>query len=500
MTYFFAENFSMWSNIITKLNGLFFSKKLEINDITGFPMPANEAMSNVIFLYSEIMLVGIVVSALILFVMATIFDKYVYNRNRYAFNFTTEMESFLDVFFILFPTLIIILILMPALGYLYIAEEFQNNSDFAFSLFVTGHQWYWTYSYELPDINVYFWQTDAADIATLFKANTNEVIYKEFDSILVDSAVDRLLSVDNILILPINTQIAAFISSEDVIHSWALPQFNIKVDAIPGRTAMVVFNVVSLNFWYGQCSELCGELHGFMPIVIQSVQPKTFFTYMLEPFASYEEQPSLENYLAEYANSNGPAITKASKFVEENYYSLFCDIADTSTTEDETTKAIALRELLRYAHSKNNAMPYIQVFNSLTRAAEDKNLVAILNFILSTLPLPRTMEVVALQEVALNHVAALVSHSEFELIMHYINNHEKEAAHGSNFSVGMYHSSPLVQDEPCNTISQYSYTFSPLILSPDLVLYVTLKRINGVTTIDQIYKDETLLALKRSLF
>src|SRR4051812_23080430 len=107
-----------------------------------------------------------------------------------------------------------------------------------------------------------------------------------------------------------------------------------------------------------------------MPIVVQSVQPKTFFTYMLEPFSSYEEKPSLEKYSADYSNNNGPAITKAAKFVEANYYSLFYDINNLSNTEAKTIKAIALQEIISYEHSTEDNVAFIKTYRMLNKAFE----------------------------------------------------------------------------------------------------------------------------------
>jgi heme/copper-type cytochrome/quinol oxidase subunit 2 len=137
-------------------------------------------------------------------------------------------------------------------------------STTAFSIDVVGHQWYWSYGY---NVDVF---EDMSD---------SDVI---FDSILDVSVVNNIfLEVDKRLVIPTDLNISVSVTSTDVIHSWAVPQLGIKIDAVPGRLSNVVMCAVVAGVYFGQCSELCGVLHGFMPIAIEAVELRTFFLNML---------------------------------------------------------------------------------------------------------------------------------------------------------------------------------------------------------------------------
>jgi heme/copper-type cytochrome/quinol oxidase subunit 2 len=177
----------------------------------------------------------------------------------------SKLESYLDFFFLVLPTLIVLYILIPSLGLLYNKEFELDNLTYSFSIEVVGHQWYWSYQYKINT-----WE--------LFDLN---IIYiDQFDSILIADDFPRLLCVDNPLVIPTYTNILLIITSADVIHSWALPSAGIKVDAIPGRVASTNLFLFYEKYFFGQCSELCGANHGFMPIMIRSISRNLFFSYI----------------------------------------------------------------------------------------------------------------------------------------------------------------------------------------------------------------------------
>jgi heme/copper-type cytochrome/quinol oxidase subunit 2 len=133
------------------------------------------------------------------------------------------------------------------------------------TLKVIGRQWYW--SYEISDANV-------------GGKNLTENVFN-FDSYMLSSEDNslpqlRLLEVDNPLLLPINTSIRILVTSSDVLHSWAVPSLGIKIDSCPGRLNQVALNIYRKGIFYGQCSELCGINHGFMPIVVIGVDLPVF--------------------------------------------------------------------------------------------------------------------------------------------------------------------------------------------------------------------------------
>ena len=137
-------------------------------------------------------------------------------------------------------------------------------STTAFSIDVVGHQWYWSYGY-----NVNFVE----------EMSDTDVV---FDSILDVSVVKNIfLEVDKRLVIPTDLNISVSVTSTDVIHSWAVPHLGIKIDAVPGRISNVVMCAVVEGVFFGQCSELCGALHGFMPITIEAVDLTTFFVNVM---------------------------------------------------------------------------------------------------------------------------------------------------------------------------------------------------------------------------
>nr|YP_010191959.1 cytochrome c oxidase subunit II [Thyonella gemmata]QZM06628.1 cytochrome c oxidase subunit II [Thyonella gemmata] len=159
----------------------------------------------------------------------------------------------LETIWTIIPAIILIFIAFPSLQLLYLMDEV--NTPYL-TVKAIGHQWYWSYEY-----------TDYNNI--------------EFDSYMtptedLQNGEPRLLEVDNRLILPFQNPIRILITSSDVIHSWAIPSLGIKMDAIPGRLNQTSFLINRTGLFYGQCSEICGANHSFMPIVIESVPFNTF--------------------------------------------------------------------------------------------------------------------------------------------------------------------------------------------------------------------------------
>ena len=160
------------------------------------------------------------------------------------------------------PALILIAIAFPSFKLLYLTDEVFTPS---MTIKAVGHQWYW--SYEYSD----FINEDGESI--------------EFDSYMVPESdlADgqlRLLDVDNNVVVPVNTNIRFIVTGQDVIHSFAVPSLGMKVDGIPGRLNQTSTIVEREGLFYGQCSELCGILHGFMPICIEAVSPEKYLEWM----------------------------------------------------------------------------------------------------------------------------------------------------------------------------------------------------------------------------
>lgn len=174
-----------------------------------------------------------------------------------------------EVIWTVIPILILIIIALPSFKLLYYTDRVENPD---MTLKITGRQWYWDYEYP-----------DHEGIA--------------FSSYMIqDADIDaskgqkRLLSTDNAVVLPVETNIQILTTAGDVIHSWAVPAFGIKLDAVPGRTNETWVRIEKPGVYYGQCSELCGKDHSYMPIEIHAVTKEEFERWLVEAkkeFASY---------------------------------------------------------------------------------------------------------------------------------------------------------------------------------------------------------------------
>lgn len=217
-----------------------------------FQDPATNVMDKIIDLHNDIMvfLVGIV--TFVLWMILRIF--FIYNSGndkhvRVKFSHHWKLERIWTYI----PTYILILIALPSFTLLYTIDELHNPK---LTLKIIGHQWYWSYEYS-------DWAIDSIDDSIMF----DSYMLAEDDLVL---GAYRLLEVDNRVILPTRQSVRLLITSADVLHSWAIPSFGVKMDACPGRLNQVGLYIRREGTYYGQCSELCGIGHGFMPIVVDS--------------------------------------------------------------------------------------------------------------------------------------------------------------------------------------------------------------------------------------
>jgi len=183
-------------------------------------------------------------------------------------NLSFRHSGLLEFLFALFPSIIILFILIPSLHLLYASEDAIVEPEYTIK--ILGHQWYWSYEF-----------------THIVKNHSNVNVKLTFDitqNIKIESDLNegeyRLLEVDNTLKFPIGTPIRLLISSADVLHSWSMPAFGIKVDAVPGRLNAINTFIFAPGTFYGQCSELCGVGHGFMPIKIEAVSKAEFLKFI----------------------------------------------------------------------------------------------------------------------------------------------------------------------------------------------------------------------------
>lgn len=145
------------------------------------------------------------------------------------------------------PIVVLIFLVYPSIYLLYLIDE--RRVEFLCTLKVIGHQWYWSYKID-------------------------GLLNLDIDSYINSDAIVRLIDVDNRVVIPAQEHIRALITSADVLHSWALPSVGLKIDAVPGRLNQFVFRVILNSVIHGQCREICGVNHSFIPIVIEAVRLK----------------------------------------------------------------------------------------------------------------------------------------------------------------------------------------------------------------------------------
>lgn len=176
--------------------------------------------------------------------------------NKYTNRYLMEAQQ-IETIWTIVPAIILIFLALPSLRLLYLTDEVRNPS---ITLKAIGHQWYWRYEY-----------TDFTDI--------------EIDSYIIPTTdltpgEYRLLEVDNRIVLPIQIEIRVLVTAADVIHAWTVPALGVKVDAVPGRLNQLGFTINTPGVFYGQCSEICGANHSFIPICVEVVNMKSFTNWI----------------------------------------------------------------------------------------------------------------------------------------------------------------------------------------------------------------------------
>ena len=198
------------------------------------------------FFHDHTLLILIIITVIVGYLIIILFFNNLINR------FLLHGQT-IEVIWTIIPAFILIFIALPSLRLLYLLDEIYNPS---ITLKTIGHQWYWSYEYS-DFINIEF---------DSYITPYNEMTENSF----------RLLDVDNRIVLPINNQIRILVSAADVLHSWTVPALGVKVDATPGRLNQTNFLINRPGLFFGQCSEICGANHRFIPIVIERI-PTNFF-------------------------------------------------------------------------------------------------------------------------------------------------------------------------------------------------------------------------------
>ncbi len=226
----------------------------------GFQDPATPIMEGIIDFHHDVMFVLIIISVIVLWFLLRIIVLFPYRPFSQVYRpaFFRTHNTFVEIVWTVIPGCILLGIAIPSFSLLYAMEEIVYPE---LTLKAIGHQWYWSYEYSDNSI---------------FAKQGPIVPEKKFDSTMVleEDLVKgsfRLLEVDKRIVLPTRTQIRLIVTASDVLHSWTIPSLGVKLDACPGRLNQVYFFIKRPGVFYGQCSELCGVNHAFMPIVLHAV-------------------------------------------------------------------------------------------------------------------------------------------------------------------------------------------------------------------------------------
>ena len=227
----------------------------------GIQDPATPALEGMMSLHNYITFFLVVIVVFVFWLLFLVIYNFNETSNPVSNKFTHS--SLLEIIWTIIPAIILVFIAVPSFVLLYSMDELI---DPVVTLKVVGHQWYWSYEY--------------SDYATLEGGESlNFDSYMIPTSDLVKGSL-RTLEVDNRVVLPINTHIRVLITAADVIHSWCIPSFGIKVDGCPGRLTQASLFIKREGVYYGQCSEICGVNHGFMPIVVKGVSVNRFTNWI----------------------------------------------------------------------------------------------------------------------------------------------------------------------------------------------------------------------------
>ena len=248
-------------------------------EVVGQPTPweldlqasASPVMDSIMRFHDGLLIIITVISLFVLALLITVVLKF--NERSNPVPSRTTHNTTIEVAWTLIPVLILVSIAVPSCRLLF--EELDiPKADLTIK--ATGKQWYWSYAY--PDNGKF-----------------------EYDSLLAQDKQPRLLGVDNELVVPVNKVVRVQVTGADVIHSFAVPAFGIKIDAIPGRLNETWFKATKTGMFYGQCSELCGRDHAFMPIAVRVVSDQDFAAWVESAKKKYAALPGTTYALAESA-------------------------------------------------------------------------------------------------------------------------------------------------------------------------------------------------------
>nr|AML26370.1 cytochrome c oxidase subunit II [Staphylinidae sp. BMNH 1274633] len=211
---------------------------------------ASPLMEQLMFFHDYTLMILMMITTIVGYIMMSLL------MNKFNYRYLLEGQM-IELIWTILPAITLIFIALPSLQLLYLLDETNNPS---LTIKTIGHQWYWSYEY-----------SDFKNI--------------EFDSYMIPSNElnnynFRLLDVDNRLVIPYKSQIRMLVTAADVLHSWTIPSLSVKIDATPGRLNQINFLTNRTGIFFGQCSEICGANHSFMPIVMESISHNFFVNWI----------------------------------------------------------------------------------------------------------------------------------------------------------------------------------------------------------------------------
>jgi cytochrome c oxidase subunit 2 len=223
---------------------------------------ATPVMDNITWFHGLLLAIITIITLFVLGLLVAVVVKF--NARANPVPSRTTHNTLIEVAWTLIPVLILVMIAVPSFRLLFLELDVPKAD---LTIKATGKQWYWSYAY--PDNGKF-----------------------EFDSLLAQDKKPRLLAVDNEMVVPVNKVVRVQTTGADVIHSWAIPSFGVKIDAIPGRLNETWFKATKVGMYYGQCSELCGKDHAYMPIAVRVVSDQEFTAWVEDAKKKYASAPA----------------------------------------------------------------------------------------------------------------------------------------------------------------------------------------------------------------
>jgi cytochrome c oxidase subunit 2 len=230
---------------------------------TGFQEPATPVVEGMHGFHNHLIFYCLAIGIFVCFMLylaIILFDRI---KHAKAEKFTHS--SILEIVWTILPAVILMMIAIPSFSLLYSLDEIVRPSV---TLKIVGHQWYWSYEY-----------SDYSELKDGKSLNYDSYMLNVED---LPKGAFRLLEVDHRVVLPIKVHVRLLVTAADVLHSWAVPSFGVKVDACPGRLSQASLFLKRKGVYYGQCSEICGVNHGFMPIVVKGIKKNLFVKWVFK--------------------------------------------------------------------------------------------------------------------------------------------------------------------------------------------------------------------------